>query len=330
MEPTRGYLGRHWHGELTLGVSFWLNNVLLSVPAGLAVGALAAWITVTGDLLRRGSLAVLVCYPLLLLGVWSTVGCWRSAQAHVASGGSAVLARAAQLVLAVGALHTGWTALFEFGPNLGSYWSMARGVDPIGNLNASLSGDQQRLLLKGPIGAGDGVRVTALLATAPRLRVVELDSPGGRLKEAETIAAAVRGRQAVTRATGNCESACTLIHLAGARRQVLPGAKLGFHRAYAGTQNPVVDRLVNLELARTYREAGLQEHVLQKTLATPPWGMWYPSRAELAAADLLHTPERPLDVDLPSDTQAPAAEYAELMRVNDAWLAVDQFRPGAL
>ena len=331
MLQTRGYLGRHWHGELSLGVSFWVNNVLLAAPAGMALGALAAWITVTGDLLRSGSLAVLVCYPLLvLLALWCTVGCWRSAQAHVASGGSAVLARLAQLVLALGALNTGWATLFEFGPNVGSYWRMARGIDPIGNLNASLSADRQRLLLQGPIGAGDGVRVKDLLATAPQLRVVELNSPGGRLKEAETIAAAVRERQGVTRATGNCESACTLIHLAGSRRQVMPGAKLGFHRAFAGSHNPVVDQLVNLELARSYREAGLPERFIQQTLATPPWRMWYPSRAELAAADLLHIPARPLDVDLPADPQAQAAAYAELMRVNDVWLAMDQFRPGAL
>ncbi len=331
MEQERGYLSRHWHGELSLPVSFWVNNVLLSVPAGLAVGALAAWITVTGDLLRSGSVAVLVCYPLLaLLSLWCTVGGWRSARAHIDSGGSALLARLAQLVLALGALGTVWSTLFEFGPSMGTYWRMARGIDPIGNLKASLSTDGQRLILTGPIGAGDAVRVKGLLARAPTLRVVELDSPGGRLKEAETIATAVRERPRVTRTTGSCESACTLIHLAGSRRQVLPGAKLGFHRAYSGSHNPVVDRLVNLELARTYREAGLTEHFVQKTLATPSWGMWYPSRAELASADLLHTPERPLDVDLPAEAQAPASDYAELMRVNDTWLAVDQHRPGAL
>ena len=325
------YFGRHWRGELTLGVSFWVNNVLLSVPAGLAVGALAAWITVTGDLLRSGSLAVLVSYPLLvLLSLWCTVGCWRSAKAHIESGGSALLARLAQLILAVGALGTAWTTAVDFAPSVGSYWRMARGIDPIGNLSASLSADKQRLLLQGPIGAGDAVRVKALLATAPQLRVVELESPGGRLKEAETIAAAVRERQGITRAVGSCESACTLIHLAGSRRQVLPAARLGFHRANAGTRNPVVERLVNFELARTYRAAGLAEHFVQKTLATPPWGMWYPSRAEMAAADLLHTPERPLDVDLPADPQASADQTAELMRVNDAWVVVDLYRPGAL
>ena len=55
-------------------------TVLLSVPISMALGALMAWITVTGDLLRSGSQAVLVTWPLLLLfSVWGIVGCWRAA-----------------------------------------------------------------------------------------------------------------------------------------------------------------------------------------------------------------------------------------------------------
>ena len=60
-----GYIARHWRGELTLPVSFWVNNFLLAGPVGFAIGALAAWIAVTGDYLRGGSIALLVAWPLL-------------------------------------------------------------------------------------------------------------------------------------------------------------------------------------------------------------------------------------------------------------------------
>jgi hypothetical protein len=329
MEPRRGYFGRHWHGELSLGVSFWFNNVLLSVPISMALGALMAWITVTGDLLRSGSLAVLVTWPLLLLfSVWGIVGCWRAARAYLDSGGSALWARLTQLLLLLGALSTGYTAAFDFGPRVPEYLRMARGIDPLGNLRATLSSDGQRLLLEGPIGAGDAVRVGQQLTSAPALRLIELDSPGGRLKEAEALAAVVRGKGLRTRTTGACESACTLLHMAGSRRQVQPGARLGFHSAYTGTWNPVLDRLANRELARIYREAGLPESFIERTLATPPWGMWYPSRAELAGADLLFVPERPLDLELPPSASAPVAEYTALMEASDTWLALERRQPG--
>lgn len=331
MTRTRGWFGRHWHGELSLGVSFWVNNVLLAFPAGLALGALMAWITVTGDLLRSGSLAVLVCYPLLLLfNVWCIVGCWRSARAYLDMGGSALWARLAQLLLALGALSTAFSAAFEFAPHVPEYLRMARGIDPLGNLSATLSGDGHRMRLEGPIGAGDAARVGRLLTSAQALRVIELDSPGGRLKEAESLAAVVRGKGWRTRTTGACESACTLLHMAGSRRQVQPGAKLGFHSAYTGTWNPVLDKLANRELARIYRDAGLPETFVQRTLATPPWQMWYPSRAELAGADLLYVPERPLDLELPASASAAASDYTELMQASDTWLALERHRPGAM
>lgn len=330
-EHDRGWFSRHWHGELSLATSFWLNNVLLSIPAGFAVGALAAWITATGDLLRSGSLAVLVATPLLLLfNTWAIVGAWRAARGYLEIGGAALWGRLAQLLLALGALGTIGHAAFEFGPQVPTYVRLARGIDPIGNLRATLSPDGTRMRLEGPIGAGDASRIGAQLNAAPLLRVLELDSPGGRLKEAERLAAVVRGKNLRTRTTGACESACTLLHMAGARRQLQPGARLGFHSAYTGTWNPVLDRLANRELARIYREAGLSEHFIQRTLATPPWQMWHPSRAELAAAELLSVPERPLDLELPSRPDAPPAEYSALMESSDVWLALERRVPGVM
>jgi hypothetical protein len=331
MQEHRGYLSRHWHGELTLATSFWVNNVLLSFPAGLAIGAVAAWITITGDFLRGGGLAMLVAYPLLLLfNTWCIVGCWRAASAHVDSGGSGFWAGLAKLLMFLGALQTVAAVCFDFLPNAGGYLRMARGIDPIGHLSATLSPDGHRLLLKGPIGSGDALRVQALADKASTLRVVELDSPGGRLKEGERIAQWVRAKQWHTRTTGACESACTLIHMAGSKRQVLPGAKLGFHRASSGSFNPVLDRLANRELARMYREAGLSEPFVQRTLATPAHSMWHPSREELIGAELIHVPSRPLDVDLPSHANASAAEYALQMQGSDAWLAIEQRLPGSM
>ena len=328
---SNGYIARHWRGELTLPVSFWVNNILLALPVGLAIGALAAWIEVTGDYLRGGSIALLVAWPLLLLfSVWCLVGAWRAATAHSETGGSSLWAGLAKLVLALSALGTTASTLWDFVPNVPAYLRMARGIDPIGHVKATLSQDGRRLRLEGPIGLGDAKRVRALTEKASALRIVELDSPGGRLKEGEAIAALVKGATWHTRTTGACESACTLIHMAGGRRQLLPGAKLGFHRASAGTLNPVLDRLANRELVRIYREAGLPERFIERTLATPSSRMWYPSRDELVGAGLVSLAERPLDVELPDNPAAPAGEYADAMTGSDTWLAIDKRFPGSM
>ncbi|MBL8289422.1 MAG: hypothetical protein JNL85_15690 [Rubrivivax sp.] len=326
-----GYIARHWRGELTLPVSYWVNNVLLAMPVGFAIGALAAWIAVTGDHLRGGSLAVLVGWPLLVLfSAWCIVGAWRSASAYSASGGSSLWAGLAKLSLALSTLGTLWSTAFDFVPHVGEYMRMARGIDPIGNVQATLSPDGRRLRLEGPLGLGDAQRVRSLVAGATALRIVELDSPGGRLVEGEQIAALVRKAAWHTRTTGGCESACTLIHMAGERKQLLPGARLGFHRAWAGTSNPVLDNLANRELVRIYREAGLPERFIERTLATPSHRIWYPSRDELIGAGLVSVAERPLDIELPDSPRAAASEYADAMTGSDTWLAIERRFPGAM
>jgi hypothetical protein len=326
-----GYIARHWRGELTLPVSFWVNNFALALPVGFAIGALAAWITATGDFLRGGSIAVLVAWPLLVLfTIWGIVGTWRSATLYSQSGGSPLWAGLAKVVLFLSAANTAVATAFDFAPNVGDYLRMARGIDPIGNVKATLSGDGRKLELKGPLGLGDAERVRKLAAGASQLRVVELDSPGGRLKEGEAIATLVKQGAWHTRTTGACESACTFIHMAGARKQLLPGAKIGFHRASAGTINPVLDQMANRELVRIYREAGLPERFIERTLATPASRMWHPSRDELVGAGLVSLAERPLDIELPDNPRAPAAEYADAMTGSDTWLALEKRFPGTL
>jgi hypothetical protein len=328
----RGYIGRHWHGELTLPVAFWVNNFLLPVPVALAIGALAAWIALTGDFLRGGGIALLVAWPLLLLlTLWCIVGAWRSATAYRESGGSGLWSALAKLYLFLSVVGTLANVGVEFVPNAGDWLRMARGVDPIGNLQTSVSPDGRKLRLEGPIGLGDAARVRRLVGEAKGVRIVELDSPGGRLVEAVAIAEVVRGGSWNTRATGDCESACTLIHMAGSRRQLMPGARLGFHRASTGTLNPVWDNLANRELARVYREAGLPERMIERTLATPASLMWHPTRDELAGAGLLSLTERPLDVELPlaaAGAPATTTDYAEALNTSDTWLALEQRFPG--
>jgi hypothetical protein len=327
----QGYFSRHWHGELSLPAAFWVNNGLLSVPAGIAIGVLAAWIAARGDYLRGGSIAILVAWPLLMaFSVWCIVGAWRSASAYLADDGSRLWGYGAKLLLAVGAVHAMASAAFDFAPNVGSWLRMARGIDPIGHVDATISPDGRKLQLRGSVGMGDGERVRRLLAGATGVRTVELDSPGGRLKEADLIAAHVRQAGWTTRAIGPCESACTLIYLAGNRRQVMPGAKLGFHRASTGMANPALDALANRMLAQTYREAGLSDHFVMRTLATPASRMWHPARDELVAGGLITVPERPLDVELPTSPDAQANEYADALRANDTWLAVEKRFPGSV
>lgn len=330
-EPS-GYFAAHWRGEQSLAQSFWVNNVLLSLPLGLALTGLMAWISLKGETLQAGSIAVLIGWPLLaVFDTWCIVGAWRAASAYRRIDGSGLWATLAQLVLALGVLQLGASALFGFLPSIGDYLQMARGIDPIGQASFQLSGDGRTLRLNGPIGMGDARRMQQQLEAAPAVRLFELASPGGRLFEAERMVALVRSRQGSTRAVGGCESACTLVFLAGAQRQLMPGARLGFHRASSGTYNPLVDEAANQHLAESYRAIGLPESFIQRTTRTPAHSMWYPHSEELISHQLVAMPPRTLDAALPQEPRlATAIDFAEALRGNPAWFQLEQRYPGLL
>ncbi len=329
--PTRGYFSRHWHGDLSLPVSFWVNLVLLPLPLGFALGALNTWVSLLGEQMRSGSVAWLIFSPIALaIEVWCLVGAWRSAVQHVDRGGSFFWAAAARLVVCLGLLGTVASAAFNYLPNIGAYVQMARGIDPIGKLEMTLSPDGRRLRLQGPVGLGDATRLQTLLGPSNTLRIVELESPGGRVREADRIATLLRKHTPQVRVTGPCESACTLLFMAGSPRRMLPAGRLGFHRASTGSFNPLLDEIVNRELADIYRQAGLPDDLIARALNTPAWRMWYAETKDLAARGLLSAPTRTLDVSLPARERAQLPDIVDALDMHDSWQALERRFPGTI
>jgi GYF domain 2 len=94
------YIARHWKGELSLPVSFWLNTVCLNLAIGLAFVAAEH----TKLLSRETALLSLVFA--LTLAIWQSMGVIRSANRHPERGGRLLWANLAQLVVCLG-----WVAL---------------------------------------------------------------------------------------------------------------------------------------------------------------------------------------------------------------------------
>jgi hypothetical protein len=169
-----------------------------------------------------------------------------------------------------------------------------------------------------------------MAAAAPALRVLEVESSGGRIFEADRIAQIVHSRGWSTRATGPCESACTLVFLAGSSRQLKAAGRLGFHRAATGTFNPVLDQMANHELSALYRRAGLPEQFVDKAAHTPSWHMWYPALAELTSSGVARVPSGTLDIDLPPRSEMHPADLVDAMENSDTWAALENRFPGSI
>lgn len=328
----RGYFAAHWHGEQSLVRSYWVNNIVVAMPLAFLLGFLMTWISVKGDSLQVSAIVLLVGMPLLMaLDVWCIVGGWRSATNYLHGGGSGLWGWLARITLALGALQLAVSIVFGFLPNIGEFASMARGIDPIGQATFTFAPDGRSLKLHGVIGMGDGERLRALLDSpaAKDVKRVELVSPGGRVREAERMAAAMKSHGHASRAVGTCASACTLVFLAGQPRHLTPTGELGFHRASTGTYNPIFEELANQQLAKTYAELGLPQAMIDKTLRTSSRSMWFVPRNELLTYGLIAPSPHTLAVPLPLP-DAPLADFDDALHLHPVWEALDRRTPGTI
>ncbi|MEN9628992.1 MAG: hypothetical protein RJA10_2219 [Pseudomonadota bacterium] len=326
------YTRRHLRGDLSVAQSLIVNTLLLPLPLLLLLGAVGAWTRLHSNGLWAGGLVLLVGWPLALaLLAWGVLGVWRASRSPPLrptwqDRSTALIAPAAAgLLLGAGLL----LAAVNLVPRVPELAAALVGRDVQGTLVAQVSADGRRLQLKGPVGLGDAARVKALLVASPQLRQVSLQSTGGRLDEALQLADALRERGLPVRATGECSHACPLVFLAGSKRHLSPGARLGFHRISAGDFNLPYQGLLNRELRHRLITAGLTPHLATKAVATPPTAMWFPEGDELSSAGLVSVTERPLDVDLPASASASLADYAEALSASPLWQQLEQRFPGA-
>ena len=150
--------------------------------------------------------------------------------------------------------------------------------------------DGRSLIISGGIRFGLAQDLKTVLDDNPGIRTITLDSPGGRIKEANAVRELIRKRGLDTYASRDCLSACTLIFVAGKHRGVSFLARLGFHSDAITVPMPGKSLLlwfVNQATVGLYADAGVDQRFMLRVIATPSQSMWFPTTAELLDAHVL-------------------------------------------
>jgi len=278
----RNYFVRHWRGDLSLPVSYWLNGIL----ANLFIFAL---ILLFGGLIQKAGNSALTAFLIIIFLVvivvpitWQCGGTWRSASRR---GG--FWAGAAKLAIVIGILRTVYEIGNIYTPIVTEHLRIAFGDEKFGRHSFRLLRDDSELEFTGGINVGTAKEFEGMLQAAGQLRVVHLNSFGGRIAEADLIAAAVQRRGLITYVSQQCLSACTHIFLAGRERWVGEKGKLGFHQpSFAGLAREYVQPMIDEE-KRFLLQKGISSDFVEKALATPDDKMWEPSQDELRTAKVI-------------------------------------------
>jgi hypothetical protein len=292
-------LAAHWRGELPLWVSFWVfgivGNIVIAAIPSLAIAVFEADRGYRPTSIFSASTVMWAC--IFLIAGWQAVGVWRSATRSTAAGrakadadagdqrpaaGLALWAGLARIVVVVAFARLLVAFATEGVPQLGELYKIAFQDDPdIPAYTIRLMRDGTEAEIVGGFKYGLTDDFAALVNAARQLKVVHLDSVGGRLGEGEKLFTLIRDRGLDTYVSSRCMSACTLAFAGGRERFLLKGATLGFHKGgFPGVSDSEFDTLQH----KVFTAAGFDGRFIQRALSTPHDDLWKPSPEILLAA----------------------------------------------
>ncbi|RDI60161.1 hypothetical protein [Microvirga subterranea] len=284
---SNNFIARHWRGEFPLWVSYWIFGFLANVAALVfAAGVSAALSSSQGynPINVLGTL-VLVWTGICLILVWQLVGIWRSANRHVERGRWRLWAGLAKLAVILGLLQVAVEFNQTGYPQIREATRMAFLDDPdIPAYAIRIMRNGTEVEVSGGFKYGLNEDFERILKAAPQVKVVHLNSDGGRLGEAEKLYRSIKDRNLITYTAARCASACTLAFAAGRERWIHPTGRLGFHAPTFPGMKAGEARNASSTQRALMVSSGMASDFVSRALSTPNESMWFPKHEELTAA----------------------------------------------
>jgi hypothetical protein len=285
LTPRGSFFVRHWRGDLPLPVAYWVSSVAFTVAAALAFLPLRV-LDVTLHHRLWGLLGIAAWAFFVVGDVWLMVGIWRSAREHPSRGGSRFWAAAARVMTVFA-----WVALVVNGasriaPQVGEFASIALGGSEIVESRVRLIRDGAEVEVNGKLGFGIAEELRSTLDANPSVRILHLNSNGGRLAESMAVAKLVREHRLVTYVATECLSACVTAFAAGRERWLSRSAVIGLHEPSFPGMNASEIRTATAEQRTFLLAQGVDAGFVEHGFSTPNTGMWKPSHREILAAHL--------------------------------------------
>jgi hypothetical protein len=273
----------HWRGAFALPLSFWILGAFVHAYAIIVNFFLAKLQTLVIPYIASYAVIglVVLCFSIFFLPVfvWWCVGVWRSADHHAARH----VSRKAWPFLAQ--LCVGLLVLVELvgyvrhvGPEIVDAVSDYREDPQWGQRKVTVDDQGKTIVVEGPITRSMVSSFMDVLRRGSTISLVKLQSSGGRLSAARSIALMVKSKHMDTAVEHECDSACIVVFLAGHNRFIADGAKLGFHSASFAGQ---VDETETEKLRKEALATGVAYDFVMNAYPLYDDSLWYPSQDEL-------------------------------------------------
>ncbi len=284
----QNFITRYWRGDISLPASYWLVGIGTSIAITAlsnAFGEFVPALQLTPQQCGTAFIGFLVILVALL--IWQSVGLWRSAGKYIKSSKTPGWGWAARTLLTIAVVRAGVDFNQLVRPMLAESARLAVGVDDVPASQMRLMNNASELEISGGIPFGTADAFQKLLDAAPSVRLVHLNSLGGRIDEGYKIGEIIRHKGLATYTSSYCMSACTIAFLGGNLRLLGEEARLGFHSGSFGglDQQSLPD--INDRMRKTFADMRIPAWFSNKAFATTADSMWYPTNDELVSANVV-------------------------------------------
>ena len=310
------YISRHWRGELSLPVAFWVNfvalNLLLLALRPVAEQVLVA-MALDDDPRFMARVALLhVAFVYGLMYPWQIVGTWRSAGRWIVQRQRRLWPLAGRAVVAVSLAGT-LVTLGAGAPVYRDVVAIAIGPDRYANYSVKRIGDGSLVHFQGYLGYRAARDLRRVLASGPEVYGIILDSSGGWIASGRSLGRVIQENGLNTYSFAGCHSACATAFIAGSNRYLADEARLGFHQYAVPFDGLELYSDMWLEQQRDlqyFHSQGVSPSFLARLFQAEHGEAWYPTQRELMAAQVITGVVRSEEVLFGVDAGARSQEKA--------------------
>lgn len=221
------YIRKHWRGELSLAVSFWVNYVafelLWRIPCYFLTGRKPYLSPIQT---ARFSLILLALY--LITYPWRVVGVCRACRRHWRNNPRRFWPITVSAVVVISVLLTIMIHILAL-PAYQAFFGRAFFKDPLAQYTLTMKENGTLIHLEGTLGYGISRDVQQLIGRYPGVRGIILDTPGGWAYEGRQLGWLVCRHHLSTYSIQGCYSAGITAFLAGRERYFARYADMYFH-----------------------------------------------------------------------------------------------------
>lgn len=286
-EQNSSYFKKHWLGELSLAKSYWINNVLFNAVFAIIILLVTENIDFTNNPTISAFFMVALWIFILIITPWILIGLWRSANNHIKKYNNTFWATTVKMLVVLGWIQSTILYVNSGIPQIIEFSKIALNKDSLPKYEIRILNQGKELEISGGIKFGLTNEVNKYFTKYPNIKVLHLNSIGGRISEAKKLSEIIKKKNISTYTSTGCYSACVDIFIAGKYRFINKNANLGFHQpSFPGMDaTDLYSEIVKQE--QFYINQGTKKAFIKKAFSTPSSDLWKPSHFELLQANVI-------------------------------------------